>query len=106
MCGIVAYAGKKQALPILMDGLKRLEYRGYDSAGVAVMGSRVNSAKASGKINRLEARLLDMDITIYLKLQFTGKNILLVGLLVLLRMVEVLEISMLSFLAYWLQRLL
>ena len=35
MCGIIGYVGKKQAAPILLDGLKRLEYRGYDSAGVA-----------------------------------------------------------------------
>ena len=37
MCGIVGYIGKKEAYPILIDGLKRLEYRGYDSAGVAVV---------------------------------------------------------------------
>ena len=37
MCGIVGFAGKKEALPILLDGLERLEYRGYDSAGVAVV---------------------------------------------------------------------
>ena len=39
MCGIVAYLGKKVAQPILIEGLKRLEYRGYDSAGVALLGS-------------------------------------------------------------------
>ena len=38
MCGIVGYVGKEQAAPILLDGLQRLEYRGYDSAGVAVFG--------------------------------------------------------------------
>ena len=37
MCGIVSYFGKKDAVPILIDGLKRLEYRGYDSAGIALM---------------------------------------------------------------------
>ena len=40
MCGIVGYVGKEQAAPILLDGLQRLEYRGYDSAGVAVFGAR------------------------------------------------------------------
>ncbi len=40
MCGIVAYLGKKMAQPILIEGLKRLEYRGYDSAGVAFLGTR------------------------------------------------------------------
>ena len=39
MCGIVGVAGKKEALPVLLDGLERLEYRGYDSAGVAVVSS-------------------------------------------------------------------
>ena len=38
MCGIVGYVGKEQAAPILLDGLERLEYRGYDSAGLAVLG--------------------------------------------------------------------
>jgi hypothetical protein len=54
MCGIVAYLGKKAAQPILIEGLKRLEYRGYDSAGVALLGSgaiRIN--KTSGRINAL-----------------------------------------------------
>lgn len=40
MCGIVGYVGKQQAAPILLDGLQRLEYRGYDSAGIAVNGRR------------------------------------------------------------------
>ena len=40
MCGIVGYAGKGRAAPILMEGLKRLEYRGYDSAGIAVLGQK------------------------------------------------------------------
>ena len=52
MCGIIAYIGKKQALPILINGLKRLEYRGYDSAGVAIMESgNVKILRAVGKIS-------------------------------------------------------
>ncbi len=56
MCGIVGYVGDKIATPVLIDGLKRLEYRGYDSAGVAVMnGKGVETRKAAGKISRLES---------------------------------------------------
>jgi glucosamine--fructose-6-phosphate aminotransferase (isomerizing) len=55
MCGIVAYLGKKIAQPILVEGLKRLEYRGYDSAGVATLGSgAVRIKKTSGRISDLE----------------------------------------------------
>src|ERR671920_484584 len=51
MCGIVGYVGPKVATPLLLEGLKRLEYRGYDSAGVAVMnGKGVETRKAPGKI--------------------------------------------------------
>jgi glucosamine--fructose-6-phosphate aminotransferase (isomerizing) len=58
MCGIVGYVGPKPCLPILIDGLKRLEYRGYDSAGVAVQNDgRVTVVKAAGKIRELETRL-------------------------------------------------
>ncbi|MBL0172811.1 MAG: glutamine--fructose-6-phosphate transaminase (isomerizing) [Gemmatimonadaceae bacterium] len=56
MCGIVGYVGDKIATPVLLDGLKRLEYRGYDSAGVAIMnGKGVETRKAAGKISRLES---------------------------------------------------
>jgi len=55
MCGIVAYLGKKAAQPILIEGLKRLEYRGYDSAGVALLGAGpIRITKTSGRIAALE----------------------------------------------------
>ncbi len=55
MCGIVAYLGEKSAQPILVEGLKRLEYRGYDSAGVALLGAgAIKIKKASGRISALE----------------------------------------------------
>jgi len=55
MCGIVAYLGKKVAQPILIEGLKRLEYRGYDSAGVALLdGGAIKVKKTQGRISNLE----------------------------------------------------
>ena len=58
MCGIVGYAGDKQAAPILVAGLKRLEYRGYDSAGVAVLdGKNLTVLRAIGKLKNLEAKV-------------------------------------------------
>src|SRR5438128_2627948 len=57
MCGIVGYAGRRDALPILLDGLKRLEYRGYDSAGVAIVGSALQVMKDRGFIANFEAHL-------------------------------------------------
>jgi glucosamine--fructose-6-phosphate aminotransferase (isomerizing) len=59
MCGIVGYVGTKDTTPLLIEGLRRLEYRGYDSAGVAVMnGAGVQTRRAAGKIARLEQALL------------------------------------------------
>ncbi len=58
MCGIVAYVGKRNALPIVIEGLKRLEYRGYDSAGIALLHeNQVRVFKCKGKITELERSL-------------------------------------------------
>jgi glucosamine--fructose-6-phosphate aminotransferase (isomerizing) len=58
MCGIVGHVGSEQAAPILIDGLRRLEYRGYDSAGVAVhVGGEVKVVRAVGKLRNLDAQL-------------------------------------------------
>ncbi len=63
MCGIVAYLGKKVAQPILIEGLKRLEYRGYDSAGVALLGKEgIRITKTSGRISALEQILCEPDV--------------------------------------------
>jgi glucosamine--fructose-6-phosphate aminotransferase (isomerizing) len=59
MCGIVGYVGTRTCLPILVEGIKRLEYRGYDSAGIAIQeGSTLKIVKAAGKIRELERRLV------------------------------------------------
>ena len=62
MCGIVGYIGKNEATPVLVEGLKTLEYRGYDSSGVAVLNNELNMVKTKGRIADLEARLEGKDI--------------------------------------------
>ena len=60
MCGIVGYTGHREAEPILVDGLKRLEYRGYDSAGLATLaGTRLHVRKRAGRISELIRLLAD-----------------------------------------------
>ena len=55
MCGIVGYIGPKDVVPVLIDGLRRLEYRGYDSAGVAVVqDGEIKLRRSAGKLSRLE----------------------------------------------------
>ena len=56
MCGIVGYVGQQEAAPILLDGLRRLEYRGYDSAGIAVCGDgQLRVKKSRGRLQVLRA---------------------------------------------------
>jgi glucosamine--fructose-6-phosphate aminotransferase (isomerizing) len=62
MCGIVAYIGHREAYPIIIKGLKRLEYRGYDSAGVALLHNGLNVYKKKGKVADLEAEVADKDV--------------------------------------------
>lgn len=63
MCGIVGYIGQSDAYPVLIEGLKKLEYRGYDSAGVALIGNqdKLNVYKTKGKVSNLEAMAADKD---------------------------------------------
>ena len=61
MCGIVAYIGSKEAAPILLKGLQRLEYRGYDSAGIAILNSDLHVYKVSDKVSALKEYISDKD---------------------------------------------
>src|SRR3990167_10103735 len=58
MCGIIGYIGHREATDVLIDGLKRLEYRGYDSAGIAVLNGRgIEMERAEGKLAALQAKI-------------------------------------------------
>jgi glutamine---fructose-6-phosphate transaminase (isomerizing) len=63
MCGIVAYIGTQQAYPIIVEGLKRLEYRGYDSAGISILNGAIKTVKKKGKVSKLEAAAKEKDVT-------------------------------------------
>ena len=64
MCGIVGYIGRQDCVEILLAGLKRLEYRGYDSAGIAILApdGRMELARSQGKIKTLEDKLQSLDL--------------------------------------------
>src|SRR5580658_1870048 len=62
MCGIVAYIGPREAYPLILKGLKRLEYRGYDSSGVALLNKDLRVYKKKGKVAELEDSLVGKDL--------------------------------------------
>ena len=63
MCGIVSYFGKKDSVPFLINGLRRLEYRGYDSAGIALMeGNSIKAVKKAGKVDELDKKIKEFPI--------------------------------------------
>lgn len=63
MCGIVAYIGRNEAYPVLIKGLERLEYRGYDSAGIAIMNGGIKVLKKQGKVQELKNSARDKDVS-------------------------------------------
>ena len=71
MCGIVAYIGPNQAYPIVINGLKRLEYRGYDSAGVAIFKDQIITVKEKGKVAELEALCAQTNVSGHLGIGHT-----------------------------------
>ncbi len=71
MCGIVAYVGHRQASEIIIKGLKRLEYRGYDSTGIALLNGDLNVYKKKGKVAELEAYLKGMDLNSHIGMGHT-----------------------------------
>ncbi len=65
MCGIIGYAGRRPAVPLVMEGLRRLEYRGYDSSGVCFsQNNELHVVRAEGKLDRLEEKLAGMEVSL------------------------------------------
>ena len=62
MCGIVGYTGSREAYPVILKGLKRLEYRGYDSSGVALINNGLKVYKKKGKVAELEESVIGKDL--------------------------------------------
>ena len=62
MCGIVAYIGEKDAYPIIIEGLRRLEYRGYDSAGISILNGNIQTVKKKGKVQALVDAAADVNL--------------------------------------------
>ncbi|MEM9857323.1 MAG: glutamine--fructose-6-phosphate transaminase (isomerizing) [Bacteroidota bacterium] len=71
MCGIVAYVGKRTAHEVIIKGLKRLEYRGYDSAGIALLNKGLNVYKTKGRVSDLEKSLIDEKLTSHIGIGHT-----------------------------------
>src|SRR5690606_26108160 len=71
MCGIVAYVGPRQAHDVIIKGLKRLEYRGYDSAGIALLNGGLNIYKKKGKVADLEAYLKGKELASHIGIGHT-----------------------------------
>src|SRR5436190_23021322 len=71
MCAIVAYIGPREAYPIILKGLKRLEYRGYDSAGIALLNSGLKVYKKKGRVAELEESVFGQDLHAHLGLGHT-----------------------------------